>query len=468
MNFFTRIIKSIVSLKKRTAIIGGLFLVISTFLITARLTQYELQNVLANVQKDLNSLVTIELDYEKILQSMYSGGLQADNDVLNEELIDKIEESNYVKDFSVSASTQLFTQYADRTPKHEDKVPGGIIEPSNEIEIYDSSDPELAKYNLQIVEGELATDTNAAYPLLVSKKYAEKHKLSIGDPLALDFNSGYDEEQEALKKDGVITGIYELDANSPRPYKENEEKLFFSTRTALKEVKELQFGKDAPLMAGYDKIKVNLKDPMDTQKFLNELDAENSKYQQVAFKSSYEQYKTIQSMIADFSSILNFIQLFLILFALIVIGLIMMLSLRERKYEVGLLLSLGETKTNILLQMFLEVAIVLIVSFGISFALSTTVIAPQASAVVNEQMQASMRELSDNNSIGMPRGENYVEDESTKLKTDVSVTQASFKESLISSSIIFSLLAAITCITTILPTIKITKKSPKEILSDNE
>lgn len=468
MNFFTRIIKSIVSLKKRTAIIGGLFLVISTFLITARLTQYELQNVLANVQKDLNSLVTIELDYEKILQSMYSGGLQADNDVLNEELIDKIEESNYVKDFSVSASTQLFTQYADRTPKHEDKVPGGIIEPSNEIEIYDSSDPELAKYNLQIVEGELATDTNAAYPLLVSKKYAEKHKLSIGDPLALDFNSGYDEEQEALKKDGIITGIYELDANNPRPYKENEEKLFFSTRTALKEVKELQFGKDAPLMAGYDKIKVNLKDPMDTQKFLNELDAENSKYQQVAFKSSYEQYKTIQSMIADFSSVLNFIQLFLILFALIVIGLIMMLSLRERKYEVGLLLSLGETKTNILLQMFLEVAIVLIVSFGISFALSTTVIAPQASAVVNEQMQASMRELSDNNSIGMPRGENYVEDESTKLKTDVSVTQASFKESLISSSIIFSLLAAITCITTILPTIKITKKSPKEILSDNE
>lgn len=461
MKFFTRIIKSIVSLKKRTAIIGGLFLVISTFLITARLTQYELQNVLANVQKDLNSLVTIELDYEKILQSMYSGGLQADNDVLNEELIDKIEESSYVKDFSVSASTQLFTQYADRTPKHEDKVPGGIIEPSNEIEIYDSSDPELAKYNLQIVEGELATDTNAAYPLLVSKKYAEKHKLSIGVPLVLDFNPGYDEEQDILKKDGIITGIYELDANSPRPYKENEERLFFSTRNVLKEVKELLFSKDAPLMAGYDKIKVNLKDPMDTQKFLNELDAENSRYQQVAFKSSYEQYKTIQSMITDFSSILNFIQLFLILFALIVIGLIMILSLRERKYEVGLLLSLGETKTNILLQMFLEVAIVLIVSFGISFALSTTVIAPQASAVVNEQMQASMRELSDNNSIGMPRGENYVEDESTKLKTDISVTRASFKESLISSSIIFSLLAAITCITTILPTIKITKKVPK-------
>ncbi|EAC9448441.1 hypothetical protein B4Y40_17005, partial [Listeria monocytogenes] len=65
MNFFTRIIKSIISLKKRTAIIGGLFLVVSTFLITARLTQYELQKVLENVQKDLNSIVTIELDYEK-------------------------------------------------------------------------------------------------------------------------------------------------------------------------------------------------------------------------------------------------------------------------------------------------------------------------------------------------------------------------------------------------------------------
>lgn len=173
-------------------------------------------------------------------------------------------------------------------------------------------------------------------------------------------------------------------------------------------------------------------------------------------------------MITDFSSILNFIQLFLILFALIVIGLIMMLSLRERKYEVGLLLSLGETKINILLQMFLEVAIVLVVSFGISFALSTTVIAPQASAVVNEQMQASMGELSANSSLSMPRGDNYVEDESTKLKTEVSIQQTDFKESLIFSSVIFSLLAVITCVTTILPTMKIIKRSPKEILSNNE
>lgn len=468
MNFFTRIIKSITSLKKRTAIIGGLFLVVSTFLITARLTQYELQKVLENVQKDLNSIVTIELDYEKILQSMYSGDLQSGTDVLNEELLEKIEKSSYVEDFSVSAATQLFTQYADRTPKHEDKVPGGIIEPSNEIEIYDSNDPELAKYNLQIIEGDLTTNNKETYPIMVSKKYAEKHKLSIGDPLTLDFNSGFDEEQEALKKSGVITGIYELAANSPRPHKDNEERLFFSTRRVLKEVKELQFGENTPLMAGYDKIKVSLKDPMDTQKFLNELDAENSKYQQVAFKSSYEQYKTIQSMITDFSSILNFIQLFLILFALIVIGLIMMLSLRERKYEVGLLLSLGETKINILLQMLLEVAIVLVVSFGISFALSTTVIAPQASAVVNEQMQASMGELSANSSLSMPRGDNYVEDESTKLNTEVSIQQTDFKESLIFSSVIFSLLAVITCVTTILPTMKIIKRSPKEILSNNE
>lgn len=277
MNFFTRIIKSIISLKKRTAIIGGLFLVVSTFLITARLTQYELQKVLENVQKDLNSIVTIELDYEKILQSMYSGDLQSGTDVLNEELLEKIEKSSYVEDFSVSAATQLFTQYADRTPKHEDKVPGGIIEPSNEIEIYDSNDPELAKYNLQIIEGDLTTNNKETYPIMVSKKYAEKHKLSIGDPLTLDFNSGFDEEQEALKKSGVITGIYELAANSPRPHKDNEERLFFSTRRVLKEVKELQFGENTPLMAGYDKIKVSLKDPMDTQKFLNELDAENSK-----------------------------------------------------------------------------------------------------------------------------------------------------------------------------------------------
>lgn len=468
MKLLKRVIKSITSLKKRTAIIGGIFLVITTFMITGSIIQKELESVLSQVKKDMNSIVSIELNYEKLLQNMYAGSSGEKKEGINEELVQKISESGYVKDFSVSGSAMLFTQFSDRSPQQQDGFGEVAAYPTNEIDIYDSANPAVAKYKINIIEGELPEGEDDQFPLLISQKYAEKHQLKVGDSMDLDFNSGFDKEKEENKKTGKITGIYTLDKNSPAPYLKNEEEMFYSNRKVLKKIKEMQFGDEDPLMAGYGKVKVELKNPMDTKKFLESLDAANSKYDMIAFKSSYDQYQTIQSMIDDFLSMLNLFQLFLIIFGLIVIGLIMILSLRERKYEIGLLLALGETKAKIMLQIFLEISVILVLSSLIGFGLSETIVSPNASTIVNQQMEDSISAMTKKDEGPMLRGANYVEDNSTKLDTDISVDPVGIEETVKSSVIVFSLLLGITLLTTIIPTFGIIKKSPKEILSGSE
>lgn len=467
MNFLKRTMKSIVSLKKRTLIIGSIFIVVSTFLITARLTQSNLENSLSHVQDELTPIVNIQLNHEMLFKEMSSGTSNANKDVLNEELVNRITQSTYVKNISVSASASLFTQYSDRTPEKNDRIPGGVISPTNEIDIYDKDSSELSKYNLKLIDGELPKESDQI-PIIVSKKYAEKNNLKVGDPLELDFSSGYEEDSEKYQKKSVITGIYELDSNNPQPYLKNEENLFLSNRQVLKQIKELQFSKDFPLLAGYDKIKVELNDPMDIPKFLKEINADSSEYKPILFESSYDQYKIIQNLITNFVSILNAIQLFLIFFTLIVIGLIMILSLRERKYEMGLLLSLGESKIKVILQMFLEVALILITTFIIGLGLSTVVISPQTDKMINQQIQTSLSETNKENESMMEKGPNYVEDTSTQLNSEMSIHNFNAKETVIPTIYLFLLLLIITSFSTILPTLKIMRKSPKEILSDSE
>lgn len=467
MNFLKRTMKSIVSLKKRTLIIGSIFLVVSTFLITARLTQSNLENSLSNVQEELTPIVNIELNHEMLFKEMSSGTSNANKNVLNEELVKRITQSTYVKNISVSASASLFTQYSDRTPEKNDRIPGGVIFPTNEIDIYDKDSPELSKYNLKLIDGELPKESDQI-PIIVSKKYAEKNNLKIGDSMELDFSSGDEEDSGKYQKKSTITGIYELDSNNPKPYLENEENLFLSNRQVLKQIKELQFSKDFPLLAGYDKIKVELNDPMDIPKFLKEINADSSEYKPILFESSYDQYKIIQNLISNFVSILNAIQLFLIFFTLIVIGLIMILSLRERKYEMGLLLSLGESKIKVILQMFLEVALILITTFIIGLGLSTAVISPQTDKMINQQIQTSLSETNTENESMMEKGPNYVEDTSTQLNSEMSINNVNAKETVIPTIYLFLLLLLITSFSTILPTLKIMRKSPKEILSDSE
>jgi len=76
----------------------------------------------------------------------------------------------------------------------------------------------------------------------------------------------------------------------------------------------------------------------------------------------------------------------------IILALIIMMSIRERKYEIGVLLSIGEKKWKIIGQFLGELLIVMTVAFGISAASGNMVANQIGGHLLENQIQSTQNE----------------------------------------------------------------------------
>jgi ABC-type lipoprotein release transport system permease subunit len=448
-------------------ILGILFFIVTTFLISGSSLQNSLKGVLEKTKEKVTPVISIELDLDLLMQEMSGGNSASNRKNIDDTLVEKVRNSEYVREFSVYSSAQISTQFSsEETQSRElpEGLPEGYVLPTNEISIFDSTNPDIAKNNIELLEGKLPSDSQQTNPILVSKKYADVHQLNIGDTLDLD--SGFKEDETKQEIKAEISGIYQLTDENSQPAKTNEEATFYGTKELLSAIKEEQFSEENSSLAYYEKIKVELKDPMDTERFISDMKEDGGDYSGIQFNSSYEQYQSISKMIDNLTNIFFLLQLTIFIVAGVIISLIMLLSLRERKYEIGLLLALGETKMNILWQMFLEVTLLLVISFSLGYAVSNAVITPYATDIINEKMQNTVTE--NEKQPLFQRGPNYVEDTSVKLDADPQINTQDTQHNQVASGIVFLTILGITSFSTIVPTLRIVHKSPKKILSSTE
>ncbi|EUJ40565.1 hypothetical protein [Brochothrix campestris] len=72
MKVLKRMLKSTINLKKRTLILGLLFLVVLTFLISGSAVQQSLKEVLNTNRDKVNAIVSININLDTIMQEMMS------------------------------------------------------------------------------------------------------------------------------------------------------------------------------------------------------------------------------------------------------------------------------------------------------------------------------------------------------------------------------------------------------------
>lgn len=462
LTILKRSIQSLKNLKKRTLTLGIIFLIVSIFLVSGSVIKGSLQNMLDNAKKEVNPIATIETDLDSLMKDMMTGGKSSSSKPIDDKLADKIRNSKYVKDYSVYGSVDISTQYSKRDSKNSD-VSDEYIEPTNSIEILDSQNNPTARADTELVDGRYVND-NDEDKVVVSEKYAKENALKIGDVLELLTDYGlYDAEKTKVE----IVGIYSLTDNNNDIQKRMEEKTFYSNRKLVTEIKKVQFqGDTSSNLANYSKIKVNLKDPMNTEKFFEEIKGSEN-YDGIKFSSSYDQYKSMSNIVDSMANIFSAVQIIVFIVSGIIVALIMLISLRERKYEIGLLRSLGETKVNVLIQMFLEVFIIFVMFFTIGFGVSKYIVTPNATRIINEQLDQSISESSSKEQLPF-KGPNFEEDNDSNLNVEHKLDSEGSSVSTYNVLIIFSSLSMVVLSATMLPTYKIIKRSPKSILSSTE
>lgn len=203
--------------------------------------------------------------------------------------------------------------------------------------------------------------------LLLSEEFASKNNLSLGD--TVDLTSPMDNKTYSFEVIGIFSGYDSFAVDQ--------------MYTSLESVKKLAGAKaDVENAAS---INFALNDPLEVDAFIARHENQMPSEYTYLYASDTE-YETLTRPLDLMSTITS-----ILLWVVFVAGAIIMIAIvtifvRDRKFEIGLLLSSGETKIKIVSQFILEILIVSFLAFIVSAGASNLTSDYAANWIVNNQL----------------------------------------------------------------------------------
>lgn len=196
-------------------------------------------------------------------------------------------------------------------------------------------------------------EENDKNKIMIHEKFAELNNINLGDKIKLS--------QEGKILELEVVGIYSGEKTNTfnglssdfientvyTDYKSSQELLAL---TSNNKVTSVEYGVEDP---------TKLDDVIKT--------VENLGINNLMVSKSNKNYELITSSVESITKITNMIRIGSVVVGVVILSLILMFWVRERTYEIGILLSLGTSKVNLVLQFIVEV--LLITLFGLITAL---------------------------------------------------------------------------------------------------
>ena len=212
----------------------------------------------------------------------------------------------------------------------------------------------------EIKKGVGITSETADNSALISSDLASENNLSVGDTFTVTTTVDSTETNYTL----TVIGIYDNSSTATTAQMmsnaSNPQNNIYTTLTTANTMK----GETDKL----DSAVYTLSNPEKMNSFVKEVKSEIDT-DTYSVTSSDEIYEQMLSPLNNISSIAQNIVILVAIAGAVILTLIVILSIRERRYEIGVLMSLGENRLKIIGQFFTELFMVTIVSLVIaSFA----------------------------------------------------------------------------------------------------
>ncbi|WP_336821094.1 ABC transporter permease [Bacillus thuringiensis] len=475
MNFIKR---AILSMKKRigtSLILMAVFLIVTNLVLAGFTIQNASKKAADAARKKLGADVTLGLDFDKLGKQARETGEMPKPPKLNTKETDQIAKSKHVKDYNYITHNFGIAdgfKLVGASEGEEGKGKAGMVAAAGgsgsgtEIDMNSSLIIEgVRKTALQesfkngkskIIDGKPITeqmqDQNVA---LIEKRLAEQNNLKVGDKVKVQ--SG--DKKETLEIE--IIGIYEtneqpMGQNTP-PMMNPANKLYMPYSTLKKlEVDE-----------GMSSIQVVylLNDPQYIDAFKKEAKKSDIDFNYFKLDAHDSLYKQMIGPIENIASTSQMIIYMVSIAGAIILGLIIMLSIKGRRKEMGILLSIGEKKWKLMAQFVVEVVCVAILAFGLSITTGAKVSQYIGDNLLSNEIATASEETdtSQNGTVMMagPGGTLQDQKEEPIDKIDVSVTGEDVGK-------MGGIGLAIAIIATLLPALSILRLNPKQILLKDE
>lgn len=340
---------------------------------------------------------------------------------------------------------------------------------------------------------------NAEYVVLVSQAFAEVNGLGVGDTysyyvttpnIAINYE-GMQMDESVIKKDFEIIGIFDhtdkilpgtSNYNYTYPYENPDNMLLIPSTTAYMSNLELQqtlfdyyaernpedsyySPENRPTEDAINNTNVSnctflLNDPLEVDNFVESY--KNNLPQFMKMDANNEEFKRLSKPLDTLGLYANFIIWLVVINAIIIISLVTALTLKTREYEIGVLLSVGASKLKIVLQFFVELALVAIIGFTLAVGSGSLISNQVGQKVLEYQIQES--EVDEDDEYEYEYYSIWDDDYTTEITLDDLISEYNVSVSPVIIGEIYILGLGIVLISILVPSLMIMRFNPKKIL----
>lgn len=485
----------------RTVVLTLIFFMMANLVLAAITIKSAVAAQMDYAKSTLGGTVTIQADMDAIRESqkeqMEAGADRKEmfgkmsRPQIDVETANKIASySEYVKDYSyeVSASANAGDLEAVESTSGEMGGPGGMGfgrgPDTSDSDTALDSDITISGINayayISAVKSESMTIKDGTYfdedstdSALISYEFAELNDLSVGDKFTI--KNIYTEKDIEL----TVIGIYDNSED-----RANANTIYMNTETAAKFLSDDDYNEGNYNVSNANFYMLN-SDKAD--EFVEKINADFSELAENNLKIAVDtsEYDAMSGSIESVGSFATTILVIVIVAAVIIITLIVTLNVRDRRYEMGVLLSLGAHKRNVVAQIATELVIVGTLGFALA-SVSGTFLAKSMGQSIIDSQTASSQQQSERN-FGRPgaqmSGQGGMSSSSdvqqqkdndaknmkqmmmagreTKVELDINATPVDFL-------LLFATGYLVIILALILPSVNIMRYQPKEILAGKE
>lgn len=446
--------------------------VIANLIIAGLSIQSASQKSMEQIRSTLGNDVTLSVNMRQMMGKREPGqAMEEVQSKITTDMANQLKDLEYVTSYNYAISTDGNSDAltpVEMTATYTDSINGGKMTPDEDKESTGDFTIEanqtmenltnFTSGNYELTEGRLlSSNDKGSSNCVIETNVAKENNLQVGDTITIYRTI----EEQQVNQELTIVGLYEI-VNSEMLHGFNRSNPV-NTIYADLSVGQALTGSTTELSSAV----FYLNDPSNIDAFI-ELAKEQSDIDFDTY-SLNSQDGLYQQNVNNLENTASFASLFLIVVVLagsVILCLILILTIRNRFYEIGVFLSLGQSKIKIIGQQLLEVAIIALVAFTLSLATGKMV-----SNVVSNMLEQGQSNSGMKMEMTKDEGSNQETMEKPSFGGALESPENSELDVSLTSDTVIQLvgIAGIICvISTILPATYILRLSPREILIKKE
>ncbi|MCY7749635.1 ABC transporter permease [Bacillus inaquosorum] len=416
MNFIKRAFWNMKAKKGKTLLQLFVFTVICVFVLSGLTIQSAAQKSSELARQELGGSVTLQVDRQKQMEKQQDSGEKRSfestpikvSDANKLAALDHVKSYNYTTSASANAgnfdaieSSSSSDSSSSSSSSNAKNSQGGpqMVQADLSIEgvISTALVDDFSDGDSKITDGRAITKSDVGKKVtVINETLAEENDLSVGDSITIE--SATDEDTTVKLK---IVGIYKTTSSGDdqaqnfsflNPYN----KLYtpYTTTAALK-------GDD--YKNTIDSAVYYMDDAKNIDVFVKAAKKTSIDFDTFTLNTNDQLYQQMVGPIENVASFSKNVVYLVSVAGAVILGLIVMMSIRERKYEMGVLMAIGEKRWKLIGQFLTEILIVAVIAIGIA-SLTGNLVANQLGNQLLTQQISSSTDSTQTASGQMPGG----------------------------------------------------------------